>query len=172
MCPARPSQWPSAQAGRENPESLFFRQDLLPRGDNGSILLYQVAQGCTASGELWGLLGDFRTVGHPNTLLGDKVSLLASNSGLGGGFAPSQPAMHSGDWGGWGLASVRRLKGQMPPPPCRIQTANPGRGRRREDRAAHTGVVRRFSMLMCTPSFRSCWKKSCTCRKPASWSGL
>lgn len=113
MCPARPSQWPSAQAGRENPESLFFRQDLLPRGDNGSILLYQVAQGCTASGELWGLLGDFRTVGHPNTLLGDKVSLLASNSGLGGGAllqASPRCILETGEGGVWLQSVVLRVR--------------------------------------------------------------
>lgn len=54
--PVNPSRWPLTQAEREGSESPFFRQELFPRGDNGSILFSQVGQGLAASGDL-GILG-------------------------------------------------------------------------------------------------------------------
>lgn len=104
----------------------------------------------------------------------DKVSLLLSIPGS-RGFPPSQPSpchfLETQGGVGFGISPwLVHLKGQVPS--CGIQTAVLGRGRCEEKGAAHTGVVRRFSMLTCKPSFRSCWKKSCTCRKLASWSGL
>lgn len=106
------AQHPKAPAGPVKPgrdgrprKPVLPAEDVFPRGDNGLILFSRVGQGCAASGELWGLLGDFGTPGHQNTLLGDKISHLASDSHL-RSFASSQPATHSGDPGGWGSASV------------------------------------------------------------------
>ena len=121
--------------------------------------------GHAASGVLWGLLGAFGTPRHQKPHLGIKsaISLPVPVSPR----LRSKPALQAfGDPGGWGLAlvcppSVLAVRGPMGP-------RQPIWGEAGADRPgrAHTGVVLRLSML------RSCWKKPCTCRKPASWSGL
>lgn len=98
-CPGKPSRWPSTQAGREDPASPFFWQDVFPRGDNGSIFVFPGSFKAVQPQEIsepWGIK-------HP---LWGQSQPSASISRLQGGFALSQPTTLAGDQGGLGLASV------------------------------------------------------------------
>ena len=156
--PKAADQRPKAPGAQE------ARQDLFPRGDNGSVLFPRWVRPCC----LWRALGppgSFREPPASKATFGDKVSHLASSSCLPRTSLQASPPRI---WGpgrvgfGFSLSSVHP-GGQRP---LGVQAADLGRGRRGQAGGAHTGVVLRLSML------RSCWKKPCTCRKPASWSGL
>lgn len=98
MGPARLSRWPSAQAGRKGPKSLFFGQDLFPKGVNGSNLFSRDWSRLCSLRRALGPPGRFQNPagwgwGIRTPLWGDKVSLLASSSHLRG--LRSEPALHT-----------------------------------------------------------------------------
>lgn len=114
--------------------------------------------------------GRFPNPGHHNTVSGGKVSLQLLIP-VSRHFAPSQPTTHLETREGW--VWLRSMAGPAEGSDAHMWDPNRLSAERLVlARGTHTGVVRRFSMLTCKPSFRSCWKKSCTCRKLASWPGL
>lgn len=168
--PKAAGQRPKAPGGQDagqggGPGTLLFRQDLVPRGDNGSVLFPRWVRPCCLRSAL-GPPGSFWDPRHQKPHLGIKSAIslpVPVSPGL-----CSKPALQAfGDPGGWGLALVcpRSVLGGVRGPGGSRQPIWGEAGADRPGRA-HTGVVLRLSML------RSCWKKPCTCRKPASWSGL
>jgi len=120
VCPVRRSRWPSTQAGREDPESPFFWQDLFPRGDNGSIL--------SSLGPLKAS-GDFRIPGHQTPSLGTKSAFRLHFPSPGWLCAkPARDTCWRPGRGGFGFRPLLvHLKGQVPW--CGIHTAVLGTGR-------------------------------------------
>lgn len=110
-CPKAADQRPKAPGAQEArqggvPGTLLFRQDLFPRGDNGSVLFPRWVRPCCLRRAL-GPPGSFRDPPrqHQKPHLGIKSAIslpVPVSPGL-----RSKPALLAfGDLGGWGLALV------------------------------------------------------------------
>lgn len=109
---------PAPRQGGKAPKACSSGKICFQKGLMARICFPGIGQGCAASGELWGLLGDFRTRrgggGASEHPCGGIKSAFLLPAPISGGFALSQPSTLSGDPGGWGVALVH-LKGQLPP---------------------------------------------------------
>lgn len=118
--PKAADQRPKAPEGQEarqggGPGTLLFRQDVFPRGDNGSVLLPRWVRPCCLRSAL-GPPGSFQDAPASKATFGDKVSHFASSSCLPqASLQASAPSI----WGprrvgfGFSLSSVRP-SGQRP----------------------------------------------------------
>lgn len=167
--PCGPSRWPPSgpalRRGGKAPRASSYGNPRFPE-ERVEILVSQrrewldcVSSGGRRPGSLRTATGEPRASAHTPSS-GGYSQPLASDSSI---LALRSTPLETRGGGCW----VCLLRVRRPP----VGSRRPFRGEAGPG-GAHTGVVRRLSILKCRPSFRSCWKKSCTCRKPASRPGL